>query len=257
MSIDLTVEDGIALITFNRPNRLNAMDAAHYQALSDAWTRVRDDPQIRVALVTGAGDRAFSVGADLKSFVTRAPKLAELMPTQRGQLLNYGLEVWKPVVTAVNGFCLGGGMTLLLATDIRIAATHATFGVSEVKRGIFAANGGHPADLPAATSFSRHGDSSDRRFDRCPDRGAVGLDQSRGTQGGSAEGDIRGRAKNRPQCAARRASDERAGPAQSRRHLATGPRLEQLILRLPQGSDDVTEGARAFVEKRTPEFKGQ
>ena len=136
MSIDFEIEDGIALITINRRDRLNAMDAEHYEALSNAWTTVRDDPQIRVALITGAGDRAFSVGADLKNFVTRAPELAELMLTQRGQLLNRGLEVWKPVIAAVNGFCLGGGMTLLLATDIRIAATHATFGLSEVKRGV-------------------------------------------------------------------------------------------------------------------------
>jgi E-phenylitaconyl-CoA hydratase len=83
MSIDLTVEDGIASIIINRPDRLNAMDAEHYEALSQAWTTVRDDPRIRVAVVTGAGDRAFSVGADLKSFIARAPELAELMLTQR------------------------------------------------------------------------------------------------------------------------------------------------------------------------------
>ena len=62
--------------------------------------------------------------------------------TQQDQLLNRGLEVWKPMIAAVNGYCLGGGMTLLLATDIRIAAEHATFGLAEVKRGIIAGNGG-------------------------------------------------------------------------------------------------------------------
>jgi len=71
MAIDFSVSDeGIALITLNRPERLNAMDAEHYQALSKAWIRVRDDPSIRVAIVTGAGDKSFTTGADIKSFIT-------------------------------------------------------------------------------------------------------------------------------------------------------------------------------------------
>ena len=71
MSIDFTLEDGVAIITINRPERLNAMDAEHYQGLSEAWSRVRDDGDIRVAIVTGAGERAFTVGADIKSFVAK------------------------------------------------------------------------------------------------------------------------------------------------------------------------------------------
>src|SRR5215207_236285 len=142
MTIDVAVEDGIARITINRPERLNAMDAEHYTLLSQAWTRVRDDPAIRVAVITGAGQKSFSTGADLKTFISRPPELSEMWLTQRDPLLNRGLEVWKPVIAAVNGFCIGGGVTLLLATDIRIAAEHATFGLAEVKRGIVAANGG-------------------------------------------------------------------------------------------------------------------
>ena len=72
MSIDLDVlDDGIAVITINRPDKRNALDAEHYQALSEAWTRVRDDDAIRVAIITGAGDKAFSAGADLKSWIGR------------------------------------------------------------------------------------------------------------------------------------------------------------------------------------------
>jgi len=137
MSIDFTVsDDGIATIVLNRPERLNAMDAEHYAALSRSWIQVRDDPAIRCAVVTGAGERSFTTGADLKSFIPKAPELAEIANTQREQLLNRGLEVWKPVIAAVNGYCLGGGMTLLLATDIRLAAPHATFSLAEVKRGV-------------------------------------------------------------------------------------------------------------------------
>jgi len=142
VAIDLEVSDGIAVITINRPDRLNAMDRDHYRDLSAAWMRVRDDDEIHVAIVTGAGERSFTTGADLKSVIGKPAELSDLWLTQKDALLNRGLEVWKPVIAAINGYCLGGGMTLMLATDIRIAAEHATFGLSEVKRGIIAANGG-------------------------------------------------------------------------------------------------------------------
>src|SRR5437763_14505587 len=142
MSIDVAVADGIATITINRPERMNAMDAEHYQGLSQAWCRVRDDATIRVAIITGAGEKSFSTGADIKSFLTGPPGYDEMWLTQRDQLLNRGLEVWKPVIAAVNGYCLGGGMTLLLATDIRVASERATFSLAEVKRGIVPGNGG-------------------------------------------------------------------------------------------------------------------
>ena len=115
MSIDFeSLEGGIAVITINRPEKRNALDAEHYQALSNAWTRVRDDDAVRVAVVTGAGDKVFSAGADLKSWIGRKASMAELWRTQEGMLLNRGLEVWKPVICAVNGHCLAGGMTLML-----------------------------------------------------------------------------------------------------------------------------------------------
>ena len=142
MSIEFESDDGIALITINRPERLNAMDAEHYAALSDAWIQVRDDPAIRVAVITGAGERSFTTGADIKSFISVAPDMSEFWLTQRQQLLNRGLEVWKPVIAAVNGYCIGGGMTLMLATDLRLAVPHATFGLAEVRRGVIPANGG-------------------------------------------------------------------------------------------------------------------
>jgi E-phenylitaconyl-CoA hydratase len=143
MAIDFEVsEEGVALIRLNRPERLNAMDAEHYEALSRAWCTVRDDPAIRVAIVTGAGERSFTTGADIKSFLTAPTDLSMMWLTQKDQLLNRGLEVWKPVIAAVNGYCLGGGMTLMLATDIRLASPHATFSLAEVKRGVIPGNGG-------------------------------------------------------------------------------------------------------------------
>jgi enoyl-CoA hydratase/carnithine racemase len=106
MAIDFKVSDeGIALITINRPERLNAMDAEHYQALSQAWCRVRDDAAIRVAIVTGAGEKSFTTGADIKSFLTAPTELSQMWLTQRDQLLNRGLEVWKPIIAAVRSAC--------------------------------------------------------------------------------------------------------------------------------------------------------
>src|ERR1700754_561954 len=156
MSIDVDVTDGIATITINRLERMNAMDAEHYKGLSQAWMRVRDDAAIRVAIITGAGEKSFSSGADIKSFLTAPLGLDEMWLTQRDQLLKRGLEVWKPVIAAVNGYCLAGGMTLLLGTDIRVAVPHATFSLAEVKRGIIPANGGTQrilAQLPRAIAM--------------------------------------------------------------------------------------------------------
>ena len=92
MSIDVA-RDGHVVITINRPERRNALDAEHYAALSKAWIDVRDDDGVRAAVITGAGDKAFCAGADIKSFVGRDAPVSDLWLTQKGQLLNRGLEV--------------------------------------------------------------------------------------------------------------------------------------------------------------------
>src|SRR5216117_1835152 len=129
-------------ITIYRPEAMNAMDADVYAELSRAWIDVRDNPEVWIAIVTGAGDKAFTAGADLKSFIPGTRGKADFWLTQKNMILNRGLEVWKPVIAAVNGYCLAGGMTLLLGTDIRVAAEHATFNIAEVKRGLLPGNGG-------------------------------------------------------------------------------------------------------------------
>lgn len=257
MSIDVDVKDGIAVITINRPERLNAMDAEHYAGLSRAWMRVRDEPDIRVAIVTGAGEKSFTTGADIKSFLTQPPSLAEMWLTQRGQLLNRGLDVWKPVIAAVNGYCLGGGMTLLLATDIRIAAEHATFGLTEVKRGVIAGNGGTQralAQMPYAIAmeFLLTGDPVDAGTAArwglvnkvVPQRELLttALDYARRV------------AANAP--LAVQAAKELAVRSRDV-DLATGLRMEQMFNRLLMFSEDAKEGPAAFAEKRPPRFKGK
>jgi E-phenylitaconyl-CoA hydratase len=257
MAIDFTLEDRVATITINRPERMNAMDTEHYNALSAAWVRVRDDPEIRVAIITGAGEKSFSAGADLKSFVGAQPPLSELLLTQKNQILNRGLEVWKPIVAAVNGYCLGGGMTLLLATDLRIAAEHATFSVAEVKRGVFPANGGTQRiaqQLPHAIAMELLllGDSIDAQT--ALRWGIVNRVVKAGELMATARDFATRLARNAP--LAVQAAKELAIRSRDV-DLRTGLRMEELFLRLLQGSEDVREGTAAFSEKRAPSFSGR
>lgn len=142
MKLLYEVKGRVAFITLNRPEAMNAMDPEVYTLLSKAWIEVRDNPEIWVAIITGAGEKAFTAGADLKTAIPQEREKAEFWLTQKDMILNRGLEVWKPIIAAVNGYCLAGGMTLLFATDIRIAAEQAVFEISEVKRGILPGNGG-------------------------------------------------------------------------------------------------------------------
>lgn len=256
MSIDFAVARNVATITINRPERMNAMDAEHYAALSQAWVRVRDDTDIRVAIVTGAGETSFSAGADIKSFIGSPPALSDLLLSQKDQLLNRGLEVWKPVVAAVNGHCLGGGMTLLLATDLRIAAEHATFAVPEVKRGVFPANGGTQRiarQLPHAVAMEMLliGDTFDAAS--ALRWGLVNRVVPQGELMSTARDFAQRIARNAP--LAVQAAKELAIRSRDA-DLATGLRLEQFLLRVLQASDDVREGTEAFREKRPPVFRG-
>jgi len=256
MSIDLTIENHVASITINRPDRMNAMDAEHYAGLSAAWERVRDDADIRVAVITGAGNKSFSAGADLKSFLNQQPPLAELLLTQKNQLLNRGLEVWKPIVAAVNGYCIGGGMTLLLATDLRVCVEHATFSVAEVKRGVFPANGGtqriaQQLPHPIAMEMLLLGDSFNA--ETALRWGLVNKVVRPAELMDTALEYAHRLARNAP--LAVQSAKELALRSRDV-DLATGLRMEQMMLRLLQTSQDVGEGTRAFAEKRAPAFTG-
>jgi len=129
----------VAVITINRPDRMNAIDPQTSQELYDAWSDYRDDDNLRAAILTGAGERAFSAGMDL------------VVAAQAGESLRFtapfggntrGIEIWKPMIAAINGYCLAGGLEMTLACDIRIAAEHAQFGLPEVTRAIIPGAGG-------------------------------------------------------------------------------------------------------------------
>ena len=257
MTIGYEVSGAVATVTIDRPDRLNAMDPAHYADLSAAWRQVRDDPRVRVAVVTGAGERSFSVGADIRSPAFAGAEVADFWLTQRDQLLNRGLEVWKPVIAAVNGYCLGGGMTLLLATDIRIAAEHATFGLPEVTRGVLPGNGGTQRLLeqlpyPVAMKLLLGGEAVDAAT--ALRWGLVNEVVPAADLLDTARRQAERIAANAP--LAVQAAKELATRARDV-DRATGLRMEQAMNRILQGTEDVAEGARAFAEKRPARFEAR
>jgi len=257
MNVDFEISDHVATITINRQERMNAMDGDTYAALSQAWQQVRDDNEIRAAVVTGAGPRSFSAGADLKSFISAPGDLSTFWKTQDNQLLNRGLEVHKPVIAAVNGFCLGGGMTLLLATDIRLAAPHATFALSEVKRGLLPANGGTQRILeqlpyPIAMEMLLLGEPIDAETAQ---RWGLITKIVPADELMSAARDYADRLAALPPLAVQ-ACKELAVRARDM-DRASGFRLEQTMLRMLQFTEDATEGISAFSERRPPHYLGR
>lgn len=256
MSIDFELTDGVALITINRADRANALDAEHYAALSAAWERVRDDEEVRAAIITGAGDRVFSAGADLKSWVGRERKLSDHWLTQKDQLLNRGLEVWKPVISAINGACVGGGMTLMLATDLRVAVKGARLGLTEVKRGIIAANGGTQRimrQLPYAVAMEVLLLGEEIDAETALRWGLINRVVEREDLIPTAR-DLAARiGRNAP--LAVRAAKELAVKSQDM-SLAEGLRMEQFVNLTLHGTEDTRRAKEAFAGKRQPEFRG-
>ena len=257
MAIDFDMQDGVATITLNRPEKLNAMDPEHYRALSEAWMRVRDDNDIIVAIVTGAGPKSFTTGADIKGVFDGQWDLSTAWQTQEDQLLNRGLEIWKPVISAINGYCVGGGMTLMMATDIRIAASNATFALAEVKRGVIAANGGTQrilSQLPYAIAMEMllTGDTIDAAT--AERWGLINRVVEPNQLMETAFDYARRIAGNAP--LALQASKELALRGREI-PLSMGLRAEQYVARILQASDDMKEGMAAFADRRPPRFSGK
>jgi E-phenylitaconyl-CoA hydratase len=162
MPIEFETDGPVAWITLNRPEALNAIDPESHAELLGAWTRFRDDDRLRVAVLTGAGPKAFCAGVDLK-------RMGEFYPGEPGPErverwnrepgiggITRNLEVGKPVLAAVNGLCLGAGLELALACDLRIASENATFGLPEVRWAIIPGQGGTqrlPRAIPPAVAL--------------------------------------------------------------------------------------------------------
>ena len=160
MSIDYALgDDHVVTITINRPEARNSMDMEHFFELRSAWDRFGEDDDAYVAIVTGVG-KDFCVGADLKTYIPQITELQSKMkdgehPEELGgyrlddgvKAVLRGTKLYKPIIAAVNGTCVAGGMEMLGGTDLRVASDTATFGVMEPKRGLFA-GGGTTVRLP-------------------------------------------------------------------------------------------------------------
>ncbi len=257
MTVRVEVDAGICTITIDRPEKHNAMDAEHYALLSRAWERVRDDQSIRAAIITGAGEKTFSAGADLKDLDTVFTTGSEMWLTQRDQLLNRGLEIWKPVIAAVNGNCFAGGMTLMMATDIRVAVDTATFGITEVKRGLLAANGGTQRpikQLPYAIAMEMLLTGDAISAQEAYRWGLVNKVVPKESLLDTARHYAKRILSNGP--LAVQATKELAVRSMDM-SMADGLRMEQIMIRHLLRTEDAAEGRLAFREKRQPEFHGR
>lgn len=259
--------DRVAWITLNRPEAKNLMNAEVFVGLRDAWQEFRSNDDLRVAVVTGAGDEDFSCGGDLSGVIpiwtgARQPETdAEHALLADPQILSSVFfrdePCYKPIVAAVNGRALGGGCELLLATDVRVAAEHATFALPEAKSGIVPGAGSmvrlsRQIAHADAMKLLLTGDTIDaaeaRRIGLVSE--VVPADQLRDRAGQLAERI----AANGP--VALRAIKRTVVDS----HTADWPdafAIENAQSGAVMASKDAREGPRAFKEKRTPDFQGR
>jgi len=266
MPVHYDKQDHIVLITLDRYERRNAFDVEHSLALIEAWDRLRDDADAWVGIITGVRD-AFCAGGDLHTMARIADELAATGRSDtRDRMTNYGrgsptlrgVHVYKPIIAAVNGYCMAGGMELLGATDIRIASTTAVFSITEVRRGLFA-GGGTTARLPRQLSWPAAMElllvadevSASRALQLGlinelvePDDLLPAAFRWAGRIAANAPLAVQGTKK----------SALRGFEAAS---LAEAFAIEDRVADEVFATDDAREGARAFLEKRPPVWRGR
>jgi enoyl-CoA hydratase len=249
-------QDGVATVTLNRPDVLNAQNNAMRLELVEAFARLRGDSAVRVIVVTGAGERAFSAGADIREFLE--PPVPTRFREERKRL-DYRGEMDRcpqPMIAAIRGFALGGGLELALACDIRVAAEDAQLGLTEINLGIIPGGGGT------------------QRLSRLVGRGKALEMILTGARVPAAEALRLGLvervvpvAELMPASLALARSIAEKAPVALRYAkeavvsglglpLADGLRLENDLSTLLRTTEDRVEGARAFVEKRKPRWSG-
>ena len=250
------LSDGIARITINRPDKLNALNATVIAELGDAITRIETDAAVRGVILTGAGTKAFVAGADITELAEQTPMEGKARSLLGQQVFRRLERCGKPVVAAVNGFALGGGCELAMACHIRLAAEHARFGQPEVKLGIGPGYGG-TARLPRLVGRGRAlellltGGMID-----AAEAYRIGL-VNRVVPGdkilAESEAMLRSILENGP--LAIRACLE-AVDAGMETTLDQALLLEANLFGLLSATSDMREGTTAFTDKRKPVFKG-
>ena len=256
MLIEYEKEGNIATFTLNRPHVFNAQNLQLLKELHETMIDFRDDPDMWVGIITGAGDKAFCAGADIKETIP-------FMKENRGKFWSFpstpmrGMDMWKPLIAAINGLTLGGGLELALACDIRIASESSKFGVPEVKLGIIPGAGGTqrlPRMIPwcKAAQLLLTGDTIDAQ--EAYRIGLVNEVVSSKQVISTAKKWAERICKVGP--LAVRAAKE-AMVRGSNMSLDDGLRLEDSMETFLLGTEDFKEGVAAFLEKRNPEFRGK
>lgn len=262
-----SVEAGVALVTLNRPAKMNALNPEMIVRLARCWDAIQADPTVRVAILAAAGERTFCAGADLgrlTPLLTRAraaedewdeAMLADPKILNRAMLRR--MDFTTPVIAAARGTVVAGGMELVLACDLRVVADSTTLGLSEVKRGLIAAAGGvarvsRQVGWAAAAEILLVGDqiSAAEALRIGLVNRVVAADEVMPTARALAEK----MAQNSP-LAMRKAKEAMIGS--SGRPLEDAFGVEDQCIRVMLRSEDAREGSRAFMEKRRPNFTGK
>jgi E-phenylitaconyl-CoA hydratase len=245
----------VATITLNRPERLNALTVELLAGLETAWHTAGARDDIRAVVFTGAG-RAFCAGADIDEYLSVPPTLDRLLSPTSDLRPDRGLELRKPVVAAVDGPCLGGGLTLLLATDIRFATSRSTFATPETGWGVLACYGGTQRlmrQIPHSVAMSML-------------LAGERIDAERALQHGLVSHLVEGDVLQAAQAYARRVAARAPLAVQATKELAlrahdlpleAGIRLEDAMVRLLQDTADAAEGIAAWKEQREPRYEGR
>jgi enoyl-CoA hydratase len=255
-NILLETNDRISILTINRPDKRNALNQATRDEILYALDTLQASPESRVLVITGAGDKAFIAGADIGEFAGKtAITQREAMKGRRA--FDAVEDFPKPVVAMINGFCLGGGMELALACDIRIASDNAKLGQPEINLGIIPGGGG----TQRLTRLVGEGKSMELIL-----TGDL-IDAAEAKNLGLVNdvvpaGELRsrvmalaGRIAEKSPVALRMAKE--AVKEAARTNLREGLERETDLFGLCFSSEDKEEGVRAFLEKRKPEFKGR
>jgi enoyl-CoA hydratase/carnithine racemase len=251
------VDQGVAWITLNRPDSLNAINDAVRHSLPRALDAADADPAVCAIVIRGAGPRAFCVGADIKEFATvNAPAVYRQERVHHHWIAAFDRAV-KPVIASIHGHCLGGGLEIALACDIRIAADDASFGLPETGHGIIPAAGGtqritRVLGMGVALDLILTGDRIDAARAL-----AIGL-VSRVTTREALEQltrDVAQKIASRPPLATQFAKEAVRQGAEM--PIADGMRREVDLFTHLINTQDRLEAAKAFTEKRKPVFTGR
>jgi enoyl-CoA hydratase len=247
----------VAVVQINRPEKLNALNAALVGEIDSVLTLLADDGDVGGLVVTGAGSRAFVAGADIAELPVGDPMAGRAL-ARRGQKVFDRIEAFgKPVVAAVNGFALGGGCELALACHVRIAADSARFGTPEIKLGLMCGYGGTQR-LPRLVGRGRAlemlltGEAIDAQ--EALRIGLVNRVVPQGALLAEAEALVVKMIANGPLGLRLTLEAVQAGAAMP---LEQGEAYEAALFGQICATDDMKEGTRAFLEKRPPRFSGK